>query len=162
MPAVKEKAKATEAESAEATVAKKKLDIKSPKFQIVLVAVIAAGYFGYSKFAAAPAPSKPAAAKPGEVVKMDKQIVNLSDGHLLQIEADIQLAEGKTLPTTSEKLPQTSAAAEAVIHTYQDRSLGFLAKAANRDELKKELVTELKKAYDGAVYGVFISVFTTQ
>lgn len=162
MPAVKEKAKATEAESAEATPAKKKLDIKSPKFLIVLVAVIAAGYFGYSKFAAAPEATKPAAPKPGEVVKMDKQIVNLSDGHLLQIEADIQLAEGKSLPETSEKVPQTSAAAEAVINTYQDRSLGYLAKAANRDELKKDLVKELKKAYDGAVYGVFISVFTTQ
>jgi flagellar basal body-associated protein FliL len=161
MPAVKEKTK-DEADAAAADV-KKKLDIKSPKFLIVLVVVIAAGYFGYSKFAAPPASTKPVAPKPGQVVKMDKQIVNLSGGHLLQIEADLQLADGKSLPTTSEKLPQTSQAEEIVIDTYSDQSLGYLAKAANRDALKTRLLAGLQKAYGkDVVYGVFLPVFTTQ
>ena len=78
---------------------------------------------------------------------MDKQIVNLADGHLLQIEADIQLAEGKSLPQTSEKLPQVSQAEEIVINTYSNETLGHLAKAGERDALKKELVASLQKAY---------------
>ncbi|MGN6608563.1 MAG: flagellar basal body-associated FliL family protein [Jatrophihabitans sp.] len=162
MPAVKDKAKAEGDATTEAP-AKKKLDVKSPKFLVILVVLIAGGYFGYSKFAAPAAPTKPAAPKAGEVVKMDKQIVNLADGHLLQIEADIQLAEGKTLPTTSEKLPQTSQAEETVINTYSNATLANLAKAGTREALKQQLVTALQKDYGkDVIFGVFISVFTTQ
>lgn len=149
-------ATATRPEAAQSSPAGKKDKTKKKskkKLIIALVAVLAIGGGAY-KFLM---PKKVGPPTGGDVVVLDPNTVNLTNGYLLQVAVAIQLVKGKE---TADNF-QPSHAAELVLDEYSGRSVASLATAAGREKLKADLETKVKAAYPGAVYDLFITKFVT-
>lgn len=133
---------------------KKGSKFKSKKFIMILVAVLGVGGGAY-KFLV---PSKPGPAVGGAVVPIDATTINLTDGHYLKIAVGVQLVAGKA---TAESFA-TSHASELIIDEFANRSVESLSTNAARKKLTAQLVANVKKAYEGEVFDVFITQFVTQ
>jgi flagellar FliL protein len=145
-------------EAADATAADGKKKDKGKKkgkkkLIIALVAVLAIGGGAY-KFLM---PKKVGPPAGGDVVVLDPNTVNLTNGYLLQVAVAIQLVKGKATATNFE----TSHAAELVLDEYSGRTVASLATATGRQELKTDLENKIKAAYPGEVYDLFITKFVT-
>lgn len=138
----------------EAAAKKKGSLFKSKKFLIILVVVLAVGGGAY-KFLM---PTKVSAPVGGDVVPMDPMTLNLTDGHYLKIATAVQLVKGKATPANFS----SSQAAELVIDQFSNRPADSLSSNAARKKLTSELLVNLKKAYPGEVYDVFLTQFVTQ
>lgn len=124
---------------------KKKLVI----IALVLVVGAAAGWFFFLK------PSGPEEPVPGEVMTMEPIQVNLADGHYLRVGIAMQLSADAHEADGSKAL-------DATIALFSGVEQGELAKAGHREELKKELMKELKHIYHGDVMEVYFTEFVTQ
>lgn len=142
------------AEGGDAATVKKPSKLKSKKFVIILLAVLLVGGGAY-KFMA---PKKVGPPVGGDVVSMDPTTLNLADGHYLKIAISIQLVKGKAATASFF----TSHAAELVIDEFSDRSVASLASNAARQKLSDDLLAQIKQAYPGEVYDVFVTQFVTQ
>lgn len=127
---------------------------KSKKFILVLVGVLVIGGGAY-KFLM---PQKAAPPTGGDVVPITAMTVNLAGGHYLKIALGVQLVKGKASATAFD----TSHASELVIDEFSNRSMTLLDTNATRKKLTDDLLTQLKKAYPGEVFDVFLTQFVTQ
>ena len=137
----------------------KKKDGKSKK-KLIIIAVLALVVLGAAyKFVLAK-PASTAAAKPvgGDIVTLDPNTLNLTDGHYLKVAVAIQLVKGQAAATTFE----TSEAQQLVLDEFSNRSITSLQSNATRQKLTDELTASLKKAYTGEIYKVFLTQFVTQ
>lgn len=143
-------------DAAEAAPKKRRLGslVKSKKFLMSLVAVLAVGYVGYTMFA--PQPKVPPTG--GEVVALDATTLNLADGHYLKIAVAVQLVKGKATATAFE----SSHAAELTIDEFSNRTVASLSTNGARKKLTEELLTKMQQAYPGKVFDVFLTQFVTQ
>lgn len=144
---------AAEAEAADGGKGKKSL-LKSKKFVMAVVAVLAVGGIGYKMFA----PKHVGPPTGGDVVALDATTLNLQGGHYLKVAIAVQLVAGKASTTDF----MTSKAAELTIDEFSDRSVDSLSTNAARKKLVAELRNKIKDAYEGEVFDVFLTQFVTQ
>lgn len=138
---------------------KKTAVLKSKKFIIAVVVALALGGVGYKMFA----PKKVGPPKPGQVVTMDPTTLNLADGHYLKIAVALQLVEGAGGGGHGgESTFSTSHAAELVIDEFSNLPVDSLASNAARKKHTEHLLAEIKKAYEGEVFDVFVTQFVMQ
>jgi flagellar FliL protein len=121
------------------------------KLIIILVAVLALGGGGYMFLK--PKPTGPP--QPGDVVKLDPIQINLAADHYLRVGIALQLTKG-----TSEA--DGSKALDAAITLFSGEPMALVNDPKKREVLKKQLVTELGKLYEGGVMGVYFTEFVTQ
>jgi flagellar FliL protein len=121
---------------------------------IIIIALIAigAGWYFYMGKASG---DKPEEHKAGEVVIIEPIQVNLQDGHYLRIGVALQLEEGAEEVTGAQALDST-------IATFSGRPVADVNTATTRDELKGELLKQLKVRYEGHVMDVYFTDFVTQ
>jgi flagellar FliL protein len=121
----------------------------------IIIALIAIGAGWYLYMGKASGGDKPEEHKAGEVVLIDPIQVNLEDGHYLRIGVALQLEEGAHEVTGAQAL-------DSAIATFSGRPVGDVNTAAVRDELKAELLKQLKVRYEGHVMDVYFTDFVTQ
>jgi flagellar protein FliL len=121
------------------------------KLIMVLVAVLVVGGGGYWFMRPKPA----SAPKPGEVVKLEPIQINLATSHYLRVGIALQMVQGAAKADGSKAL-------DATIDEFSGLQMAEVNDPAKRAVLKKELVKELGKRYDGDVMGVYFTEFVTQ
>jgi flagellar FliL protein len=134
--------------------AKKK---KSKKKLIIIVVGVLLVAGGAYKFVLAPKP-KPGPPTGGDIVSLQSNTLNLTDGHYLKIAVDIQLVKGKAAAATF----QMSNAEQLVIDEFSDRSVQSISTDATRLALTAQLETSMNKAYPGEIYKLYLTQFVTQ
>jgi flagellar FliL protein len=130
---------------------------KSKKKLIIIVVVVLVVVLGAYKFVLAP---KPKAGPPvgGDIVSLEANTLNLSDGHYLKIAVDVQLVKGKAAAATF----QMSHAEELVINQFSDRTVASLSTNAERLALTDQLEASMKKAYPNEIFSIYLTQFVTQ
>lgn len=93
--------------------------------------------------------------KPGEVLTLPNQQINLAQGHYLSVGIALQLVEGTSKLDGSKAL-------DATIETFSNKPLSELALPEQREALKQQLTEELKVRYDDAVMEIYFTQFVTQ
>jgi flagellar basal body-associated protein FliL len=121
---------------------------------IVVVAMLVLGGVGY-KFLAPKPPYVPAA---GEVVALDVQTLNLTGGHYAKVGVSVQLLKGKATAAAFD----SAEASQLVIEEYANRAVEDMDTNAKRAALQKDLLTQIKKAYPGKIWAVYVTQFVTQ
>jgi flagellar FliL protein len=121
------------------------------KLIMILVAVLVVGGGGYWFMRPKPA----SAPKPGEVVKLEPIQINLATSHYLRVGIALQMVQGAAKADGSKAL-------DATIDEFSGLQMAEVNDPAKRAVLKKELVKELGKRYDGDVMGVYFTEFVTQ
>jgi len=134
------------AEDGKPAKSKKKLVIIA--LVVVLVAA-GAGYWFVLK------PSGPAKPKPGAVLALDEQTLNLAGGHYLKVKVALQLTT-----KASEDLDGSKAMQE-VVDLYSGREVGDVNVAKTRETLQQQLTTRIEGDYEGDVMDVYITEFVT-
>lgn len=132
--------------------AKKRKPIKLIAFLLVLVVAVAAGDF----LVLAPKDKKEAAPKPGAVLALDSQQINLAAGHYLRLGVALQLTE------TASQDVDGSKALDAAISIFSGLSVDQVTKPGARDALKKKLLTDVEHRYENQVMDVYFTEFVTQ
>ncbi|GGK18046.1 hypothetical protein GCM10010124_08310 [Pilimelia terevasa] len=107
-------------------------------------------FFAHSAEAEAEPPPEP-----GPVVSMDPVTVNLADGHYLRVSLALQT-------TLDAEEVDGAKALDLAIALYGEKKYAELATAAGRAKAKKELVAEVKEAYENQVYDIYFKEFVTQ
>ncbi len=130
---------------------------KSKKKLIIILVMVLLVAGGAYKFVLAPKP-KPGPPVGGDIVALDANTLNLTDGHYLKIAVDLQLVKGKAAAATF--LP--SNAKELVIDQFSDRTVASLSTNAERLALTDQLTAAMKKAYPNEIFQVYITQFVTQ
>jgi flagellar protein FliL len=136
--------------------APKKSFLKSKKGIMLIVGVLVVVFVAY-KFFLAPKP-KPGPPAPGDIVSLQANTLNLTDGHYLKIAVDVQLVKGKATVTSF----QVSNAEQLVINEFSDRTVVSLSTNPAREALTTQLETAMKKAYPGEIYQIYLTQFVTQ
>jgi flagellar FliL protein len=138
----------TEEEQAE----KKRKPVKLIAFLLVLVVAAAAVWF----LVLAPKGKAEAAPKPGPVLPLDSQQINLAAGHYLRLGIALQLTEKAGEEVDGSK------ALDAAISIFSGLSVEQVTKTGGRDALKKKLLTDLEHRYEDEVMDVYFTEFVTQ
>jgi flagellar FliL protein len=131
---------------------KKGKPVKLIAFLLVLVVAAAAGWF----LVIAPKHKGAADPKPGAVLALDSQQINLAAGHYLRLGIALQLTE------KAPKEVDGSKALDAAISVFSGLSVDQVTKAGARDALKKRLLTDLEHRYEDEVMDVYFTEFVTQ
>lgn len=146
-------AKEKEAEGAEAPKKSKKMLI------IIVLAVVLLGGGGagaYFMFFKSSGEEEVKTPEPGLVVALEPITINLEDGHFLKVSIALQA----TIDAHEE--PDGSKALDILISQFSNKSVAELSTNEARDEMKKELVEKIKKAYHEEVYDVYFTEFVMQ
>jgi len=131
---------------------KKRKPVKLIAFLVVLIVAATAGWF----LVIAPKHHGPVAPKPGTVLPLDSQQINLAAGHYLRLGIALQLTDKTTETVDGSK------ALDAAIAVFSGLSVDQVMKAGARDALKKQLLTDLEKRYKDEVMDVYFTEFVTQ
>ena len=133
---------------------------KSKKMLIIIVlAVVLLGGGGagaYFMFFKSSGEEEVVAPEPGLVVALEPITINLEDGHFLKVSIALQA----TIEAHEE--PDGSKALDILISQFSNKSVAELSTNEARDEMKKELVEKIKKAYHEEVYDVYFTEFVMQ
>ena len=100
--------------------------------------------------------SKPPEPKPGAVLRLTNLQLNLAGGHYLSLGLALQLT------TKAPSDINGSEADDAAINEYSGLSLEQVSTAAQRQQLKAELLSTLEKDYPNDVMAVYYTAFVTQ
>ncbi|UDY24058.1 flagellar basal body-associated protein FliL [Nocardioides sp. Kera G14] len=137
----------------------KKKPIRLIAFVLVLVIAAGAGWFLVLK--PKEATGKPAAPKPGAVLKLDSLQINLTDGHYLRVGIALQFTDKVAAEAVTEI--DGSKALDAEIATFSGLSMAQVMAKGARDSFKAQLLAQLKKRYeDEPVMDVYYTEFVTQ
>ena len=140
----------------EQTEKKKGKKVKLIAIVLVLVVAAAAAYF----LVLAPKGKEEAAPKPGAVLPLDSQQINLAAGHYLRLGIALQLTDKAGEEVDGSK------ALDATISVFSGLSVEDVTKTGARDALKKKLLTDLEHRYDEnkvqEVMDVYFTEFVTQ
>lgn len=126
------------------------------KLIIIVVLVLGLAGAGYKFFLAKPGKAGPPVG--GEIVQLDPETVNLSAGHYLKIAVAVQVVAGKSTAADF----QGSHAEQLIIDEFSNRSVPSLSSNAARKKLAADLEKQIKKAYDGDVFTIFLTQFVMQ
>ena len=130
---------------------------------LLVVVVLAAAGAGWYVFlgpghatgtAAAPKPTPTQVA--GQVLTVDPVSVNLAGGHYLRLGLAIQLSDAV------KQTPNASRALDLAIALYSGRTVDEVSAPATRDQLKAQLLTQLRQAYGEGVMDVYLTDYVTQ
>lgn len=120
---------------------------------VILVLVVAivggAAWFLFLK------PKHASAPKPGTVLALTEQTVNLAGGHYLKVQISLQLT------TTASADVDGSKAENDVINLYSGRDISQLDTSKARIALQKQLKRTLIEDYEGQVMDVYLTEFVT-
>lgn len=116
---------------------------------VVLLVAAGAGYWFVLK------PSGPAKPKPGAVLALDEQTLNLAGGHYLKVKVALQLT------TKAGEDIDGSKAMQEVVDLYSGREVGDVNVAKTRETLQQQLTTRIEGDYEGDVMDVYITEFVT-
>ena len=100
-------------------------------------------------------PTVPAEPVPGEVLTLEPIQVNLADGRYLRIGIALQLS-------AEAEEADGSKALDATIDLFSGVDQAELARAGQRQELKRQLEETLHEDYHGEVLEVYFTEFVTQ
>jgi flagellar protein FliL len=131
---------------------KKKGKKKLIAIVLVLVVAGAAAYF----LVLAPKGKADEAPKPGAVLALDSQQINLAAGHYLRVGIALQLTDKAAEEVDGSK------ALDAAIDTFSGLTVEQVTKAGGRTALKKKLLTEIEHRYEDEVMDVYFTEFVTQ
>jgi flagellar FliL protein len=118
---------------------------------LAVVVAAAAGYF----LVLAPGDGH-AGPKPGAVLPLESQQINLAAGHYLRLGIALQLTDQAGEEVDGSK------ALDATIGLFSGLTVEQLTKAGGRDALKKQLLSLLEQRYDDEVMDVYFTEFVTQ
>lgn len=138
-------------EAAEETPKKKRGKKKIIIVLVLLLVVGAAGWFFFLK----PAGAEPAPL-PGETVTLEPIQMNLEGGHYLRLGMAMQLTADVHEEVDGSK------ALDAAIDLFSGREMSEVNTGKQRQDLKKELLERLEKAYHHEVMDVYFTEFVTQ
>lgn len=130
---------------------------RSRKKLLIIVAAAAlalAGVGGYLMLGSSK--STTAAVKPGAVVKLDADTVNLAGGHYLKITVAVQ--ETSTAPSSLDM----SMAHELILDEFCNQSIADLLTTGGRDAAKADLEKRLAKQYPDDIMGLYLVGFVMQ
>jgi len=116
---------------------------------VVVVVAVAAAYLLVLK------PKGDGAPKPGPVLALDEQTVNLAGGHYLKVRISLQLT--KSAPTDVDG----SKAQNDVIDLFSGQDVAQLDTGKVREDLQQKLRTTLITDYKGDVMDVYLTEFVT-
>lgn len=124
---------------------------------VVLLAAAGVGWYvvmgpGHGASAPKPAPTP----VPGQVLTVDPVSVNLAGGHYLRLGLAIQLSDAV------KQTPNPSRALDLAIALYSGRTVDEVSAPATRDQLKAQLLTQLRQAYGEGVMDVYLTDYVTQ
>ena len=132
---------------------------KSKKMLIIIVLAVvllggggAGAYFMFFKSSG----EEVTAPEPGVVVPLEAITVNLDDGHFLKVSIALQVA------ADAAHEPDGSQALDLLITQFSNRSVAELSTNEAREEMKKELVEKIKKAFHDEVYDIYFTEFVMQ
>ena len=130
---------------------------KSKKKLIVIVGLVlvVAGAAAWFFLLRAPKSAEVKKPEPGVVVKLDPISINLADGHFLKVGLALQAT------AVAHEL-DGSQALDIAIAELSGREMGELAKAKEREKVKKELVHAIGEAYHHEVMDVYFTEFVMQ
>ncbi|GGJ82365.1 hypothetical protein GCM10010123_10050 [Pilimelia anulata] len=94
--------------------------------------------------------------EPGPIVAMDPVTINLEDGHFLRVAIALQTTADAEAELDGAK------ALDLTIALYNEKKLAELSTPAGRAKAKKELIEEVKEAYEDQVYDIYFKEFVTQ
>lgn len=119
---------------------------------IVLVAVLVVGGAGYWFFLKPSGPAKP---KPGAVLALDEQTLNLAGGHYLKVKIALQLTTKAGADLDGSKAEQE------VIDVLSGLDVGDVDLAKNRLALQQQLTKKIEADYPDEVMDVYLTEFVT-
>ena len=134
---------------------KKKGKGKGGKKKVLIIALVVillggGGYYWF--FMKKSGPAKP---KPGVVLTLDEQTVNLAGGHYLKVKLALQLT------TKAPAEFDGSQAMQEVIDVLSGREVGDVDLAKTRQTLQQQLTTRIETDYPGDVMDVYLTEFVT-
>ena len=119
---------------------------------LVLVVAAAAAYF----LVLAPKGDGKAAPKPGAVLPLESQQINLAAGHYLRLGIALQLTDKAGEEVDGSK------ALDAAIDVFSGLSVEQVTKEGGREALKKKLLTDVEHRYEDEVMDLYFTEFVTQ
>lgn len=119
---------------------------------IVLVVLLVGGGGGYWFFLKPSGPAKP---KPGAVLPLDEQTVNLAGGHYLKVKVALQLTS-----KAGEDLDGSEAEQE-VVDLFSGLDVGDVNLAKTRQSLQQQLIKKVEADYPDEVMDVYLTEFVT-
>ncbi|MCA1984278.1 MAG: flagellar basal body-associated FliL family protein [Nocardioides sp.] len=129
---------------------------KGSKRKLILAVVAVLVILGAGAWFVLKPAGKPAAPKPGPVVKLDSIQLNLAGGHYLRLGLALQ-------ETTSAKEDvDGSKALDAAIDLFSGQSVTDLDQGQARNALKTKLSHTVTALYEGDVMGIYFTEFVTQ
>jgi len=146
----------TKAKPAAKGKAAKKGGKSKKKLIIIVVLLLAVAGAGYKFFLAKPTPPGPPVG--GDIVQLDPETVNLEGGHYLKVAVAVQVVQGKSTATDF----QGSKAEQLIIDEFSNRTVPSLSSNGMRKQLADELEKQIKSAYDGEVFTIFLTQFVMQ
>lgn len=129
---------------------------------LLVVVVLAAAGAGWYVFLGPGHSTGTPAAKPtptpvaGQVLTVDPVSVNLAGGHYLRLGLAIQLSDAV------KQTPNASRALDLAIALYSGRTVDEVSAPATRDQLKAQLLAQLRQAYGEGVMDVYLTDYVTQ
>jgi flagellar FliL protein len=106
---------------------------------------------------------------PGPVVKLDPITLNMSDGRFLRVGLGFQLTAEAGAKLGAESKPDTTDAAgeyakalDLAIDVLGGQNYAELVAPDGREAAKKELIAQLKHAYEGEIEDVYFTEFVLQ
>jgi len=137
--------------------------MKNPKVLLPIVILIVGLLAGKTFFAKAPAAAAPKPKIEGQIYLLQKDfLVNLKDGRFAKLNAAIvlkegyleeavkaaKLGEGATPPDGYGTLPQEAAVRDVITNDLTDANADELVNATKREEIKKQILLDIKKHTD--------------
>jgi flagellar protein FliL len=130
---------------------------------LVLVGVVA--YLMFLKPSSGGTKAAPPPPEPGVVLSMEPLTLNLAGGHFLKLGMALQFTKDGV---PAEGKPDGSKAADAAINLMSNREVAELSSNKARNELKKQLIDRVEKAYEdektkkSAVMDIYLTEFVMQ
>jgi flagellar FliL protein len=135
---------------------KKKKSKKKLLIVIVLVLLLAGGAYYFLVLSKKSGPVVVPAPVPGIVAPVASVSLNLAGGHYLRLGMGLQL----TIATATA--PDTSKALDLAITMFSGKTVEEVSDPTVREALKAQLLTQLEKAYEGEVMGLYFTDYVTQ
>ncbi len=123
---------------------------------VVVVAAGAGWYLLAGPGHGTPGPKPTPTPVAGQVLTVSAVSVNLAGGHYLRLGLAIQLS------AAVKQTPNPSRALDLAIALYSGRTVEEVSTAATRDQLKAQLLQELRQAYGEGVMDVYLTDYVTQ
>jgi len=128
---------------------------KRSRKRLIIVLVIVVAVLAAAAYLFVLKPKGSNAPRPGTVLALDEQTVNLAGGHYLKIQASLQLTTKAAADLDGSK------AENDIIDLFSGQEVGDLDTGTTRERLQEQLKNELIKDYDNQVMDVYLTEFVT-